>query len=94
MQKRPLLLKLLNSLKSLFRIKKNLKISTVILSSKKYQYVEDNLFVPKDKQDYKRILIDDTPKKIIEWKAAGGIGILHKSYRQTVKELKKLDIIP
>ena len=74
-------------------VKKNLKISTAILSDKKYQYVEDNLFVPKEKENYKRILIDDTPKKISEWTSAGGIGILHKSARDTISKLKKLGAI-
>ena len=74
-------------------VKKNLKISTVILSDKKYQYVEDNLFVPKGKENYKRILIDDTPKKISGWTSAGGIGILHKSARDTISKLKKLGAI-
>ena len=74
-------------------VKKNLKISTVILSDKKYQYVEDNLFVPKEKENYERILIDDTPKKISEWTSAGGIGILHKSARDTISKLKKLGAI-
>jgi len=33
------------------------------------------------------ILIDDYPKNIMEWKAAGGIAILYKNPRQTIKEL-------
>lgn len=36
------------------------------------------------------ILIDDTPKKINKWKKAGGIGILHKTTKQTLKELEKI----
>ena len=74
-------------------VKKNLKISTVILSANKYEYVKDNLFVPKGKENYKRILIDDTPKKITGWTSAGGIGILHKSARDTISKLKKLGAI-
>tara|TARA_Y100000592_G_scaffold79469_1_gene125338 strand:+ start:825 stop:1430 length:606 start_codon:yes stop_codon:yes gene_type:complete len=74
-------------------VKKNLKISTVILSANKYEYVKDNLFVPKGKENYKRILIDDTPKKITGWTSAGGIGILHKSARETISKLKKLGAI-
>ena len=49
----------------------------------------------KDKQNFAdehHILIDDRPKNIDRWKAAGGIGILHKSTAQTVKELKKLGV--
>ena len=36
------------------------------------------------------ILIDDMEKNIKEWKQAGGIGILHKSYRSTIKRLQEL----
>ena len=36
------------------------------------------------------ILIDDRTKSINPWKAAGGIGILHTSAGQTIKEIKKL----
>jgi hypothetical protein len=35
------------------------------------------------------ILIDDLEKNINDWKDSGGIGILHKSANQTIKELKK-----
>lgn len=37
------------------------------------------------------ILIDDMEKNVKEWQQAGGIGILHKSYRSTMKKL--LDIL-
>ena len=74
-------------------VKTQLKISTVSLSADKYDYVKDNLFVPKGKENYKRILIDDTPKKISGWTSAGGIGILHKSARDTISKLKKLGAI-
>ena len=36
------------------------------------------------------ILIDDQPKAINPWKAAGGVGILHTSAKDTIKQLKKL----
>ena len=36
------------------------------------------------------ILIDDWKKNIVEWEAAGGIGILHKSASATIAQLKKL----
>ena len=36
------------------------------------------------------ILIDDTPKKLDAWIAAGGTGILHTSAKETIAELKKL----
>jgi len=39
-----------------------------------------------------RILIDDTKENVNEWKSAGGIGILHKSATQTIKEFKKYEI--
>lgn len=37
-----------------------------------------------------RVLIDDSEKNVNEWKAAGGIGILHKGdYKQTLQTLQK-----
>jgi len=39
-----------------------------------------------------RILIDDLPNTIEEWNAKGGIGILHTSAANTIKELKKLGL--
>ena len=38
----------------------------------------------------KAILIDDTKKNIDAWNEAGGIGILHKDARTTIKQLEKL----
>ena len=38
------------------------------------------------------ILIDDLPKNIDAWKEAGGIGILHTSTDETIKQLKKLKL--
>lgn len=38
------------------------------------------------------ILIDDSKKSIEPWVRAGGIGILHKSAKDTIKELKKLGL--
>jgi hypothetical protein len=38
------------------------------------------------------ILIDDQRKSIDPWVAAGGIGILHTSAANTIKELKKLGL--
>ncbi len=42
--------------------------------------------------DTNRILIDDLPNTIDEWNAKGGIGILHTSAANTIKELKKLGL--
>lgn len=36
------------------------------------------------------ILIDDRPKAIDPWTAAGGIGILHTSAKNTIEQLKKI----
>lgn len=36
------------------------------------------------------VLIDDRPKNIKAWEDAGGIGILHKSAKHTIEELKKM----
>lgn len=38
------------------------------------------------------ILIDDSKKSINPWKDKAGIGILHKSAKDTIKELKKLGL--
>ncbi len=57
------------------------------------------LVLRKDKQKFAvnaggrpNLLIDDNAKNISEWKAAGGIGILHHSTKvnQTIARLKKL----
>lgn len=49
----------------------------------------------KDKKKYateNSILIDDRPSNILEWKEAGGIGILHTSAINTIGELKRLGL--
>jgi hypothetical protein len=51
--------------------------------------------VPKRlKQDYSgphKVLIDDTPENIEQWKARGGYGILHQgSHESTVQALQEL----
>ena len=48
-----------------------------------------------NKQQYSQrdsILIDDMPQTIEEWKAGGGIGILHTSAASTIKQLKQLGL--
>ncbi|HHW59650.1 MAG: hypothetical protein WBL11_06490 [Bacteroidales bacterium] len=49
----------------------------------------------KEKQNYSdqgSILIDDMKKNIDEWLLRGGIGILHISAENTIKELKKIGL--
>jgi hypothetical protein len=36
-----------------------------------------------------KILVDDYDKNIRAWRGAGGVGILHKNARQTIKELNR-----
>ncbi len=48
-----------------------------------------------DKQNYSgenQILIDDRDKNIDQWRSKGGIGILHTSTANTIKQLKKLGL--
>lgn len=59
----------------------NYKVIVVGGASKKTKYAAKNA-----------ILIDDTPKNITQWNATGGIGILHKSPNDSIKELKKLGL--
>ena len=59
-----------------------------------------NLVNRVQKQDYtmignsgkreQAVLIDDYPKNIKEWTAKGGIGILHTSASNTIRQLKKI----
>ena len=49
----------------------------------------------KDKQNYarkNRILIDDRPSNIDQWRSQGGIGILHTSASNTIRQLKELGL--
>lgn len=41
------------------------------------------------KPGMQNILIDDTPKKLDPWVDAGGIGILHTSAAETIRQLKE-----
>lgn len=67
-------------------------------------WTKRGLFPSKPKVNYKpaknkhqfaasnHILIDDKPSTIDSWKAAGGVGILHTSAGNTIKQLKKLEL--
>lgn len=57
----------------------NVKVNLVRQSKQKAEYAQSG-----------DVLIDDQPKSIDPWKAAGGKGILHTSADQTIAELKKL----
>ncbi len=39
------------------------------------------------------ILIDDQEKNIVNWQEAGGIGILHDNFEDTIQKLKELNVI-
>jgi hypothetical protein len=52
----------------------------IIFNSQKHEFVRNEF----------DILIDDTPKKVQNWRAAGGTAILHTSTNKTIAELKKL----
>lgn len=59
------------------------------------QYKKLLLYPRHEKQMFSgenRILIDDLPNTIQEWNNKGGIGILHTSAANTIKELKKLGL--
>jgi 5'(3')-deoxyribonucleotidase len=58
----------------------DIKVNTVIGGSKKAKYVKD----PSD------ILIDDLPRNISAWEAAGGTGILFKNNAETILKLAKI----
>jgi hypothetical protein len=48
-----------------------------------------------NKQNYSgenKILIDDREKNIEQWRSKGGIGILHTSASDTIKQLKELGL--
>jgi hypothetical protein len=59
------------------------------------QYKKLLLYSRKEKQIFSapdKILIDDMEQTINEWNKRGGIGILHTSTNNTIKELKKLKL--
>lgn len=55
----------------------------IIISGSKEQYIDPS---------FKCILIDDAEKNITKWKDNGGIGILHTSATDTIKQLKELGL--
>lgn len=62
-------------------IRQHLGNIKIILSDHKEQYATND-----------SILIDDMPRNISRWIAAGGKGILHKSAADTISKLKELGI--
>jgi hypothetical protein len=64
-------------------VKRNLPGAKLILrpASQKQQFSGEN-----------QILIDDRVDNIEQWKSKGGIGILHTSASDTIKQLKELDL--
>ena len=60
-------------------VKRELGNIPIIIDRDKYKYSRENY-----------ILIDDTEEKIDKWIEAGGIGILHKSAKDTISKLKDI----
>jgi hypothetical protein len=58
------------------------------------QLGEDNIIINAEKHKFVKqtgmsVLVDDKEKKISNWRKAGGVGILHTSTQNTIKELNK-----
>ena len=74
----------------------NLGIEEPTLSPKNHRWDVDSRMIlnPQKYLFCKRypnsILIDDTPKKVSDWRDKGGIGILHKDAYQTIKQLTEV----
>ena len=52
-------------------------------------------FLPEKKQNYSgtnKILIDDRPDNIEQWRSKGGIGILHTNTADTLKQLQNIGL--
>ena len=64
-------------------VKNNLPGTPLILASadKKQNYAKGN-----------RILIDDRPDNVSQWRSKGGIGILHTNTADTIKQLQNIGI--
>lgn len=59
------------------------------LPSAEYIFEPDKWKYAKGNAGTQHILIDDQPRKLDPWNEHGGIGILHTSAGNTIKELKK-----
>ena len=59
--------------------------------------VKINIVLRKEKLQFCKgpdsVLIDDRAKTIRDWKEAGGIGILHTSPKDTLDQLRALDLL-
>ena len=88
-QHNPMILSSVGSTNPKQKIKNKLnQISNVLgLSKDKAIFVTSG----RDKANYAKgnILIDDSPENINAWRAAGGIGILHKNAQKTIGELNR-----
>ena len=64
-----------------------------IIQPHKERYVKQNLCVPTSIQTQRliKVLIDDLDKNIDSWIAQGGVGILHKSVKTTVKKIREIE---
>ena len=68
-------------------IEKESKIGKKIWCERELGLSKNNVIITFQKQKYatsNSILIDDMRKRIVAWKTAGGIGILHTSTEDTV----------
>ena len=59
-----------------------------------WEYVSSSIITFRSlKQKYSsvgKVLIDDKDKNIREWENGGGVGILHKTTKDTIKQLKQI----
>jgi hypothetical protein len=64
-------------------VKNNIPGTKLVLASaeKKQNYSKPN-----------KILIDDRPDNVSQWKSKGGVGILHTSAQDTIKQLQNLGL--
>ena len=64
-----------------------------IIQPHKERYVKQNLCVPNSIQTQRliKVLIDDLDRNIDSWIAQGGVGILHKSVKTTIKKIREIE---